>query len=288
MADDDLNSASPWAALATATLAGLSTTLGGIIAIARPPAEGDLAFLLGSAIGVMGTVSLELWIAKAWDRGAFGVTIAVLLGAVAFWLLDNAIPSVNDTEDSHDMQLLHLEGKDTEKGVTAHSHHQHIPPTVSAIAKQRNPAALLRLGLLMALTMTLHNLPEGIAVAFSSGTKIGPLIAVAIAIHNIPEGVIVALPIYAATGSPARALGLATLSGLSETLGAAIALFVLRPFVQTLAHLDYVLAGVAGVMLSVCVLELGPEAKRCRRNERVVQGVLAGSAVMGFTLFMGI
>jgi len=279
--DGDLDSASPWAALGTATLAGLSTTLGGLLAIARPPGEGDLAFLLGTAIGVMSTVSLELWIAKAWDRGAFGVTLAVLLGAVAFALLDNAIPTVG--EEDHTLELL--EGKDTERGV---SHHQHIPPTVSAIAKQRNPAALLRLGLLMALTMTLHNLPEGIAVAFSSGTKIGPLIAVAIAIHNIPEGVIVALPIYAATGSPYRALGLATLSGLSETLGAAIALFVLRPFVQTLAHLDYVLAGVAGVMLSVCVLELGPEAKRCRRNERVVQGVLAGTAVMAFTLWIGI
>ena len=59
---------------------------------------------------------------------------------------------------------------------------------------------LLRLGLLMAMTMTLHNLPEGFAVAFSAFTDFGPVMAAAIAVHNIPEGIIVAAPVYAATG----------------------------------------------------------------------------------------
>ncbi len=45
----------------------------------------------------------------------------------------------------------------------------------------------MRLGLLMALTMTLHNMPEGFAVAFSAYTPLGPVMALAIALHNIPE-----------------------------------------------------------------------------------------------------
>ncbi|KAI9021087.1 zinc permease family [Hyaloraphidium curvatum] len=266
MADDEtLVPGSAWAAMATATLAGLSTAIGGGIAVARKPDEADLGFLLGTAIGVMSTVSLELWASKAWDRGALAVTAAVALGAAAFAALDKAVPAVEDIEESL------LEGKEP-----------------LATGRLRNPAALLRLGLLMALTMTLHNLPEGIAVAFSSGTDIGPVIAIAIAIHNIPEGVIVALPIYAATGSAAKAIGLATLSGLSETLGAALALFVLRPFVSTLTHLDYVLAAVGGVMLAVCVLELWPEAKRCRRPTETFYGIAAGALVMGVTLWIGI
>jgi hypothetical protein len=53
----------------------------------------------------------------------------------------------------------------------------------------------------MAFTMTLHNLPEGFAVAFSAYTDFGPVMAAAIAVHNIPEGVIVSAPVYAATGS---------------------------------------------------------------------------------------
>jgi ZIP family zinc transporter len=44
----------------------------------------------------------------------------------------------------------------------------------------------------MAVTMTLHNLPEGFAVAFASFTDFGPLMALAVALHNIPEGLIVA------------------------------------------------------------------------------------------------
>lgn len=39
----------------------------------------------------------------------------------------------------------------------------------------------------MAVTMTLHNLPEGFAVAFAAFTDFGPVMALAIAIHNIPE-----------------------------------------------------------------------------------------------------
>ena len=73
-------------------------------------------------------------------------------------------------------------------------------------------ASLLRLGLLMALTMTLHNMPEGFAVAFSAYTPLGPIMATAIAMHNIPEGIIIAAPIYAATGSRWKAIALATAS----------------------------------------------------------------------------
>lgn len=46
---------------------------------------------------------------------------------------------------------------------------------------------MMRLGLLMAITMTLHNLPEGFAVAFTAFTPLGPVMALAIAMHNIPE-----------------------------------------------------------------------------------------------------
>ena len=59
---------------------------------------------------------------------------------------------------------------------------------------------------LMAITMTLHNLPEGFAVAFSSFTSVGPIMAAAIGVHNVPEGIIVAAPVYAATGSRRSAL----------------------------------------------------------------------------------
>jgi zinc transporter, ZIP family len=93
--------------------------------------------------------------------------------------------------------------------------------------------AASRLGLLMAFTMTLHNMPEGLAVAFSSYTGLGWVMAIAIAMHNIPEGIIVAAPVFAATGSRAHALLIATLSGLSEPFGALLAILFVKPFLTT-------------------------------------------------------
>ena len=63
------------------------------------------------------------------------------------------------------------------------------------------------MGIMIALSITIHNFPEGIA-AFMSGLKsldVGIPIALAIAIHNIPEGIAVSVPIYHATGSRRKA-----------------------------------------------------------------------------------
>ena len=62
---------------------------------------------------------------------------------------------------------------------------------------------------------------------------------------QIPEGVIVAAPVYAATGSRWKAIGIATASGLSEPVGALLALLVVRPFL-TQQTLQYILAFVGG------------------------------------------
>uniref|UniRef100_A0A1D2A2Q8 Zinc transporter ZupT n=1 Tax=Auxenochlorella protothecoides TaxID=3075 RepID=A0A1D2A2Q8_AUXPR len=161
------------------------------------------------------------------------------------------------------------------------------PPPSPSPRRPQSPRELLRLGLLMAGTMTLHNLPEGAAVAFSSFTPLGPLMALAIAVHNVPEGVIVAAPVYAATGSRARALGLAAASGLSEPLGALLVICVARPAL-TATRLQLMLAGVGGLMAAVCVLELWPEARRCRAGGRLAAGIALGAGLMAWTLWLGV
>lgn len=107
-------------------------------------------------------------------------------------------------------------------------------------------------------------------------------------VYFCAEGLIIAAPIYAATGSKTRAMAIATLSGLSEPLGAAVALFVFRPFVNSIEKLDFVLAFVGGIMLAVCLLELWPEGRKCRQDLRLVQGIALGAVVMGWTLFAGV
>ena len=79
-------------------------------------------------------------------------------------------------------------------------------------------------------------------------------------------------------------MGIATASGLSEPVGAVLALLVVRPFL-TEQTLHYILAFVGGIMACVCVVELWPEARKCRSDSRMWAGILSGALLMGVTLF---
>ena len=85
------------------------------------------------------------------------------------------------------------------------------------------------MGVLLAIIIALHNFPEGFATFIStlSDFSFGLVIALAVMIHNIPEGMMVSLPIYHSTGSKKKAFMYATLSGLSEPLGALVCAFAL-------------------------------------------------------------
>lgn len=89
-----ISSGGVWWPLLLSTLAGLSTSIGGLIAINLSPDESTLAFLLGSAVGVMSTVSIaELWWHKAVQHSNWlGITTAVLAGGVVFAVLDPLLP----------------------------------------------------------------------------------------------------------------------------------------------------------------------------------------------------
>ena len=96
----------------------------------------------------------------------------------------------------------------------------------------QKPRSLRRTAILLTLGISLHNFPEGVAtfVTASSDLELGLGIALAVAIHNIPEGLAVAGPMYAATGSKARALFWACISGMAEILGGLLAFWCLGQF----------------------------------------------------------
>merc|ERR1719335_1983727 len=89
-----------------------------------------------------------------------------------------------------------------------------------------------RLAILLFISLTAHNLPEGLAVAISAmaDQRLGLTVMIAIAVHNIPEGVAVAIPTYDATKQRWKAIFIAFLSGATETVGALIAIVALQPF----------------------------------------------------------
>ena len=113
----------------------------------------------------------------------------------------------------------------------------------------------------------------------------GIITAITIAIHNIPEGIAVAVPIYHSTGSKKKAFWLSFTSGLAEPLGAMIAFFFLLPFWSPLMD-ALVLAAVAGIMIYISLDELLPSAEKYGKHHLSIIGLVSGMAVMAISLFL--
>ena len=192
-----------------------------------------------------------------------------ILGAAAFKFLSWLVPSDGLTEPETDTD------DNMEAGVDA------TPSSAKLKALERRN---IRLAAVMMTTLTAHNLPEGVAVAFSTleNQKLGIMVTFAIAVHNIPEGLAIAIPVYASTSSRCKAILATTLSGLSEPIGALIGLVVLKPVMsQTVLH--NILFFVAGMMAAVSVFELIPEGSKYNEPRAQVAGIAAGFICMFWT-----
>ena len=140
---------------------------------------------------------------------------------------------------------------------------------------------------LLTLAVTVHNLPEGMAVGVAlAGALSGNggmtlaavfVLAAGVAIQNIPEGAIISLPLAASGVKKTKAFTLGVYSGAVEPIGAAFTLFTAR---LVLPILPYLLGFAAGAMLSVVVTELVPASRKAH-----IVGTLAfavGFSVMTF------
>lgn len=133
------------------------------------------------------------------------------------------------------------------------------------------------------LAITLHNIPEGMAVGIAFASYLAGSLSLAaayalslgIAIQNFPEGMIVSFPLYKKGYSKKKAFFYGVISALFELLGAVITLFFTN-FVHVI--LSYLLAFAAGAMFYVVVVELIPESSSDDRSN--VIGFLFGFLVM--------
>ena len=117
--------------------------------------------------------------------------------------------------------------------------------------------------------------------------RMGIFSALAIGIHNFPEGIAVSVPIFFATGSRKKAFKLSFLSGLSEPLGAIIGFFLIYTFIGiNSAILGVLFALVAGIMVFISLDELLPTAKEYGAHHLSIYGLVAGMALMAFSLLL--
>lgn len=231
--------------------AGAATGLGGLCLLAMPrPSELLLDVLLGFTAGVMLAATAFSLLVPALEEGTLAEVVAgITAGGVALVALDTYVP--------------HIHLRFTEAG-------------------HGDEAAARRTTLLLS-ALTIHNIPEGLAVgvAFAAGgADLGVPIAVAIGIQNIPEGFAAAAPLVAGGGSRRRAAAVAAATGAVEPPAALLAL---ATFGVASVLLPFGLAFAAGAMLYVVVDELVPES-HARGNEREASAALLGGFVLMLAL----
>ncbi len=140
---------------------------------------------------------------------------------------------------------------------------------------------------MLALAVTIHNLPEGMAVGVVfagaestlSNISLASALAVAlgIAIQNVPEGAIISMPMRAAGNSKWKSFLIGSLSGAVEPIGAVAVLLLAS---QLLPVLPYMLAFAAGAMFYVVVEELIPEASSGQHSNLSTIGFAIGFVLM--------
>lgn len=142
---------------------------------------------------------------------------------------------------------------------------------------------------MLALAVTIHNIPEGMAVgvviagSLQDGIGIAPAAAMAtaigIAIQNIPEGAIISMPMRAAGNSRLKSFLIGGLSGIVEPIGAVLVILLASLMTPIL---PYFLAFAAGAMLYVVVEELIPEASVGQHSNISTIGFAIGFVLMMF------
>lgn len=218
-----------------------------------------LDVMLGLAAGVMIAASFWSLLAPAIemaDGSWVPATIGFLLGGVALRIIDRVLPHLHPSL-----------GDDP-----------HQPEGISTSWRR---------SVLLVLAVTLHNIPEGLAVgvAFGAaaagvpGATLGAALALAIGIglQNFPEGMAVAMPLRREGLSRGKALWYGQLSGMVEPISAVLGAW----FVTAVSGvLPYALAFAAGAMIFVVIEDLVPEGQLEGNAHLVTAGAMIGFAVM--------
>ncbi|MBN2202962.1 MAG: zinc transporter ZupT [Candidatus Aenigmarchaeota archaeon] len=241
--------------LLLATIAGLSTVIGALIAICIKKAKFCyLCVAFGFSAGVMIFVSFtELLFQGIQSTNLVTSFLSFFGGVLIIYIIDILIPHAYEEE------------------------------AYSRKGKVNRTAMFLVLGI------AIHNFPEGIAVLFSSmaNARLGILIAIAIALHNIPEGIAVSMPIIYATKNRKKAFYYSALSGAAEPLGALISMIFLGQFIDQFV-LGVILSAVAGIMVFISFDELLPYVYKQKNVDQHLPmlGMFIGMFVMAASMLL--
>lgn len=255
-----------WIIIITFISGVFGTGLGGLVgAVLKRDSNKIVSLLLSFAGGVMlAVVSFDLIPASFFPEGAtetisiWIVVLGVLFGYAVVYALNAWIDNKTNPEVKHINEDHPRTADDLDELI--HADHLNAHKSNSATSN----AELFIAGIVMACTIALHNMPEGMVIGASyaadnsiSITGSGFLVALVIGLHNIPEGMAVVVPLIAGGMKKTKAVLVTAASGAPTIIGALIgfSLGLISPIMLSLA-----LSFAGGAMLYVVLGELVPEA----------------------------
>ena len=224
---------------------------------------GILIPFLGTALGASCVFFMKKSLNDGIQRMLAGFAAGVMVAASIWSLL---IPAMNQSQSMGRLSFIPA-AAGFWMGILFLLALDHIIPHLHQNSKNaEGPKVRLKRTTMMVLAVTLHNIPEGMAVGvvyagYLTGsaeiTAAGAMaLSLGIAIQNFPEGAIVSLPLVAEGMKKSKAFAEGILSGIVEVIGAALTILAARYIVPSL---PYLLSFAAGAMLYVVVEELIPE-----------------------------
>lgn len=245
-----------------ALIAGLFTGVGGFaIYLKKKYSQTNINVMLNIAAGVMLSASFFALLVPSMEEllsyhkdvhvAGFWYCGAVSVGVALVWILNILLP---------------------------HEHNNMV---------RHGPKFDLKKAWLFIIAISLHKLPEGLAVgvAYSAEEFINPMsLVIGIALHNIPEGLTMAISLVAAGESKLKSALTALVIGMIQPLGAILGLFLIG-FSSSIIPLAMAMAG--GTLLFVVINEILPETYGYKETEKSAVAVFAGFIVMSY-LFMAL
>ncbi len=161
----------------------------------------------------------------------------------------------------------------------------YVTPHIHPVGGPEGPESKLSRTAKLALAVTIHNFPEGMAVgvaiagALTADFNMASALALSlgIAIQNAPEGAIISMPLRAAGNTRWKSFAIGALSGIVEPIGGALVLLLAT---AVIGIMPYMLAFAAGAMLYVVVEELVPEYSEGKHSNVGTIGFALGFALM--------
>ena len=224
---------------------------------------GILIPFLGTSLGAACVFFMKKALREAVQRSLTGFAAGVMVAASVWSLL---IPAIEQSSKMGKLSFVPA-ALGFWAGILFLLALDHIIPHLHQNSEQaEGPQSRFQRTTMMVLAVTLHNIPEGMAVGvvyagyLSGGAQItaaGALaLSLGIAIQNFPEGAIISMPLRAEGMGKGRAFLGGVLSGVVEPIGAVLTILAAR---QIVPALPYLLSFAAGAMLYVVVEELIPE-----------------------------